>query len=229
MPIDNNEQHREIMELLPWFVNQTLDEQQSKIVSDHLEHCEECQGEVKLLETMNAMTRSEAESNYHQHADIDKDLINVMDRIDASESKSQSTNREASFFSLQLEKISEFLAVSPTGLRFGTAIAGLLVVVLGFQFYQEQSSDDYSVLSSSELDQNSIRLSIKTSLSNDRSDAQMEIRQLIEKHGTVIAIDSKRDGEFVAIVKDDIDVNELVDIVTELEDKESIKRVEIIP
>lgn len=44
--------HREIIELLPWYANQTLDEDERKAVETHLSECAECANEVKNLNTM---------------------------------------------------------------------------------------------------------------------------------------------------------------------------------
>ena len=44
--------HREIIELLPWYANQTLDEDERKAVEVHLSECAECANEVKNLSTM---------------------------------------------------------------------------------------------------------------------------------------------------------------------------------
>src|SRR5215471_11543964 len=44
--------HREIIELLPWYANQTLDEDERKTVETHLSECAECASEVKSLSTM---------------------------------------------------------------------------------------------------------------------------------------------------------------------------------
>ena len=44
--------HSEIIELLPWYANQTLDENERKAVETHLSECAECASEVKSLSAM---------------------------------------------------------------------------------------------------------------------------------------------------------------------------------
>ena len=44
--------HREIIELLPWYANQTLDEDERRAVETHLSECAECANEVKNLSSM---------------------------------------------------------------------------------------------------------------------------------------------------------------------------------
>jgi hypothetical protein len=41
--------HQEIIELLPWYVNATLDQQERDLVASHLEGCSECAKEVRSL------------------------------------------------------------------------------------------------------------------------------------------------------------------------------------
>ena len=44
--------HNEIIELLPWYANQTLEENERKIVEMHVAECSECADEVKNLTAM---------------------------------------------------------------------------------------------------------------------------------------------------------------------------------
>lgn len=44
--------HREISELLPWYANQTLDEEERRIVEAHLAECSDCAQEIKSLKTI---------------------------------------------------------------------------------------------------------------------------------------------------------------------------------
>jgi len=229
MSIPNNEQHDEVMALLPWFVNMTLDEKQQLLVTDHLKQCDECQSEVVFLKTVNSATRSGAQSSYNQHANVDKDLNNVMSRLEDSETKVHSSQGGIAFLTSQVKKLYDFLMVIPSGLRNGAAIAGLLVAVLGVQLYQDQAGDNYSVLSSSDTSHNSMRLSVQTSALVNHADTQLVIRESIERYGSLTTIKHHSDGTYLVIVKDDIDVNELIDIVTELENNDSITRVEVLP
>lgn len=44
--------HQEIIELLPWYVNNTLPEQERRGIAGHLDECDLCAGEVKVLRAM---------------------------------------------------------------------------------------------------------------------------------------------------------------------------------
>ncbi|MBD3648140.1 MAG: zf-HC2 domain-containing protein, partial [Pseudomonadales bacterium] len=41
--------HEEVKELLPWFVNGSLNEDEQSIVNEHLESCDECQRDIEQL------------------------------------------------------------------------------------------------------------------------------------------------------------------------------------
>ncbi len=45
----NEQPHEALVKLLPWYVNGTLDESESHIVAEHVEHCDECAEEVAEL------------------------------------------------------------------------------------------------------------------------------------------------------------------------------------
>jgi hypothetical protein len=47
--------HQDVEKLLPWFVNQTLDEDQVELVEEHLKNCPVCQAEVNDLRDLNQM------------------------------------------------------------------------------------------------------------------------------------------------------------------------------
>lgn len=54
--------HREIIELLPWYANGTLDEEERNIIESHLAECRECATEMKNL---TAVERAVAEAGDH--------------------------------------------------------------------------------------------------------------------------------------------------------------------
>jgi anti-sigma factor RsiW len=58
--------HQEVLELLPWFVNGTLNERDQSKVNEHLEGCGECDHEVQVLmetsKVFHATTEPSAES-----------------------------------------------------------------------------------------------------------------------------------------------------------------------
>lgn len=52
--------HRDVVELLPWYVNATLTEPERRAVESHLPACDRCAQEVEELKTIQAVTREAA-------------------------------------------------------------------------------------------------------------------------------------------------------------------------
>ena len=53
-------EHEEVDLLLPWFVNETLDETERERVAAHIERCAECQESLGVLQSMQAVAESDA-------------------------------------------------------------------------------------------------------------------------------------------------------------------------
>ena len=227
--ITNRPDHDEIMSLLPWYVNQTLGEDQRGAVSNHIENCDECQREIQLLTSLNEAVQSDAQNDYSVHADVDKNLASVMSRIDAKEHQ---INKIASVPSLLLQKIGEmfkFATALPVAQWGATAAAGLLVAVLGVQLFSDQSDDNYSVLSSSDIDNAPMRLSVELTVKEDWEQARPIIQQKIDKLEQSIDIEMKTDGVYVIAFRDSVAVTELRQLILDLENDAQIRRVELLP
>lgn len=52
--------HDDIEQLLPWFVNDTLDEDERQLVTTHVSTCVECRASVELLRRMQAIAQDES-------------------------------------------------------------------------------------------------------------------------------------------------------------------------
>lgn len=50
---------RETNELLPWYINQTLDEEEGARVREHLQTCEDCRAELPFLAAVYEATRED--------------------------------------------------------------------------------------------------------------------------------------------------------------------------
>lgn len=227
--ISNHPEHNEIVSMLPWFVNQTLDGPQRGVVQNHIENCDDCQSEIRFLTSLNETVQLDAKNNYQTHVDVDKNLANVMDRIDA---KSHPINAVVSAPSLLLAKLGELFKLAtamPTAQWGATALAGLLVAVLGFQLYIGQPNNDYSVLSSSDIADSSMRLSVELSSSMNNVQARSEIEYELEKFGQSVDIEKKTDDVYIIVFRELVGVSELSKIVSELEKGEQFKRVELMP
>ncbi len=221
--------HDEIIELLPWFVNQTLDEKQMSVVSDHLTDCEFCQSEVEFLGAMNQTMQADAQTSYREQASVDKSLNDVMARIDNDVIHAKSKANQGSFLRSMVNRISDFLVSMPTGMQGGTAIAGIVVAVMAFQFYQGSPNDEFSVLSSSSINESAIRLSIEVASSMDQDEAKSAIQVLFDRHQQEIDISKTANGTYTIEISGSLEVDELNALVLDLNDQALVRHVELIP
>ena len=74
--------HRQVGELLPWYVNGTLGEREHGKVEDHLAGCPACQAEERACRRMAAATLAAAEAAPSPHP---AQLGRLLDRIEAEE------------------------------------------------------------------------------------------------------------------------------------------------
>lgn len=82
MPSPNEKRHHnDIDQILPWYVNGTLDQAEHVRVEQHLAGCSECQGNVELLSKMQAATNADSLSPIVPKPRID----DLLDRIDRNE------------------------------------------------------------------------------------------------------------------------------------------------
>ncbi len=221
--------HEEFVSLLPWFVNRTLDANKRNEVLSHIETCDECQREIRFLETMRDTLQNDARENYTRHADLDRNLASVMSRIDEKSQPSGTTAIAASSLLQRLEKYLGFSMRLPATQWGATAVAGFLVAVLGFQLYFNSSNDDYSVLSSPGLNDTTMRLSVEMTTSMNQQQAQLIIQQEAEKSGHAIDIEVMNDGIFSVVLKEPVGVAELSRLISELEAMDQVRRVEVQP
>ncbi len=227
--INNRPDHDEIMSLLPWYVNQTLDKDLRGTVSSHIEHCGECQREIQLLSSLNEAVQNDVQNEYREHSDIDKNLASVMSRIDANEHQVNTKASVSSFLKQKISELSRF-GTAGSGVPWGaTAVAGVLVAVLGFQLFYDQSDTVYSVLSSSDVDNAPMRLSVELTSTEDWEQARPIIKQNIDKLAQQIDIEMKTDGVYVIAFKDSVAVTELRQLILDLENEAQIQRVELLP
>jgi len=225
---DNRYDHEKIMLLLPWFVNQTLDEQRTAVVADHLQHCEACQREVQFLRSMKEAVRSDAQAGYREHADVNQDLAKVVARIDANSPRTNPVN-QTTFLQQAIDKLSDYLRVFPFGFQGATALAGVLVAVMGFQYYYAPTGDDYTVLSSSEVADSAIRLSVQVASENDLDEVKNTIQSLFDTNGQKFDIENSNNESIVIVVDDTISAAELNTFVVDLSNQASVMHVELMP
>jgi anti-sigma factor RsiW len=75
----DSDEHRAAQELMPWFVNGTLDADEAALVTRHLAHCSRCQGDAAEQAELRAAAADHATGG----SSVDRDWIQLRDRIAA--------------------------------------------------------------------------------------------------------------------------------------------------
>lgn len=229
--VESQSDHDEVIALLPWFVNKTLDQSQIAKVSNHIKSCEECQREIQFLTTLHNSAQDDAQLNYQEHADVELSLSSVMDRIDTSSNRK--TKHTATKFSIY-QKLSEYLKYvsAPPSLKWtGAALACSLVVVLGVQLNANRSTDDYFVLSSQDVEKASMRFFVRfVSGTNDDEQTKTILESELGKIDWRSKLDIIPDDDgYLIVFKDVIEVEELSELISNLERNSRVDHVEIRP
>lgn len=122
--------HRETIELLPWYLNGALREDERSAVEVHLRECAECSAELAEWKSVHAAAR---QLSREAPALGGAALGQVLSRIDAYEQKKQQVQREpARGFSRILEQVRElFWRPSPVFARALVALQFVAILVLG--------------------------------------------------------------------------------------------------
>ena len=87
LPLDSDE-HQSVQRLLPWYVNGTLDSNETLRVQTHLAGCPRCQGDVKWQGRLRASAAGAATS-----VDVDRDWVSMRRRLSPTPAEAPRTPR----------------------------------------------------------------------------------------------------------------------------------------
>lgn len=226
---NSNPAHDEVLELLPWYRNNTLEQEKRAAVVHHLNHCEECRHELEFLASMSELVQSDAEHQYTHQADLEKSLAGVMNRIEVDADQVNTTASWSSRIMRKLESLLPFAIEMPEARWVATAVAGLLVVVLAIQIQGPQPEDAYSVLSSSDAGDSLMRFSVTATSAAVVDQVRSAIGQEVAETGLQASIEMQTDRVLLVMFDGAVGVEPLNDIITELERQVQIESVEILP
>lgn len=82
----NKQRHQEVLELIPWLVNDTLTGKERLKVLNHLNECEVCQAERDRLQELATLVRADGEDSA---ADYKPSFDKLMQQIDSIEAEKQ--------------------------------------------------------------------------------------------------------------------------------------------
>ena len=121
-----NQWHQEVWELLPWYVNRTLDAQELAQVEQHLARCPACQEEVTRCHHIATAVRFVEEP---APSPSPARFALLMAQIDAAEAVGHPTRRWWAPLRHALRRYGTLCSGTPRVARVGLAIEGALVLV----------------------------------------------------------------------------------------------------
>lgn len=227
--IHKSTEHEEIFAMLPWYVNESLEAQQSRAVLEHLESCTACQNEVGFLKEFNNCVQDNAQDKQSSHARLGANLESVMNRIDSDEPPVRFDNNGMQTFGQKIRDLFSFVTALPAYQLGATAMAGILVAVLSIHFISGQPDDEYSVLSSADVSATTLRLSAAKGKPVKIEDIQTIVDRELPRFKHSVRIETTDDTTFTLLFTDEIDIAVLGELVTTLQSDTLIDRIELVP
>src|SRR4051812_18783862 len=119
MARDDERLHRQISEALPFYLNGTLNAQQSASVAAHLAGCLACRNELDRCRELGAVARAGED-----WSPSPRDWAAMVEKLDGAEASARNPFREF------LEKVRSWFEVTPVPMRWAFAVQGALVLAL---------------------------------------------------------------------------------------------------
>lgn len=116
------QQHNEIWEILPWYVNDSLSPQELADVEAHVKDCALCEAEVARCKNLNQSVKSNDRETWSPSA---PHFARILDIVDGYE-KRVTTKKSSSWLANWLP----WLSATPGPARFALGLQGALVLVL---------------------------------------------------------------------------------------------------
>ncbi len=138
--ISDNLNHREIQDLLPWFVAQTLDENEHLIVQAHLDICPQCRSELVWQRKLKA-----AEPQYENLPDMNLALSKLMPRLSMQDHKST--------WNIVLDFFRNFIPLNQGKIRWALALQMVVIVGLSVLLaFSNQTLPAYRMLGAQKIE-----------------------------------------------------------------------------
>ena len=118
-----NQDHDNVWELLPWYVNEGLSPQEVSQVETHLKDCPACQSEMERCQELSLSVKTNQQDEWTPSA---PHFAKVLANVDAFENRRQKSKDAPGWFA----KWFPWLIDTPGPARFTLALQGALVVAL---------------------------------------------------------------------------------------------------
>jgi len=146
MTLDFNSQledtHMQVWDLLPWYVNGTLDENEQRLVKAHLLHCRRCHTELSRCQNTVRAVHRDREQSWQQKPDQLDRLFQQIDQLESVNSSTGQSGRNG--FRLHFSRLYEWLegnlSLPRWSLAVPAALAMALTAVLVFQSAPRESA-----------------------------------------------------------------------------------------
>jgi hypothetical protein len=176
--------HSEVLELLPWYVNATLDEQERQTVEAHVAGCSECAAELESLVAMRRMVVSAGVAGPGPSPLMLNRALEQIEEYERVKSHQEAAPRraESGFW----KKMVDWWQLTPAFTRIAIAAQLILVVSLGVTVVYQRTHPSviYVPLAGPSSDELGATFSVKFS----QGATEQEIRQaLTAVDGEIIA------------------------------------------
>jgi anti-sigma factor RsiW len=195
------ERHQAIWELIPWYVNDTLEEPEHGTVAHHIAECQTCQEEIARCRTIAALVRA---SDVAAWSPSPERVARMMARIDG---ESHVSNRENRWIAIResFEKIRLAFQETPSSFRWALAAQTTVIILLAAAVILQSSVSPsllYRTLSDAGNGPEPGRAHIQVVFAEDITEG--EIRTLLSTLGaTIVAGPSTMAVYTVAVAADD--------------------------
>ncbi|MGI9293548.1 MAG: zf-HC2 domain-containing protein [Pseudomonadales bacterium] len=219
----NQHEHDDVLELLPWHLNNTLNAEESERVLAHLNQCAACQQEAELL-----TTALDAANTYAPAVNIVEDRFEtVMARIEQAEAADNTANathaRAGAGRKLGAwwQNISANIGFSA---GWGAAVAaGLLVAVVGFQFLPINDAPFETVTTAPTGNESPLALRVQFKDAMTRAEA----KQLLKTSGVEFTLTQEDAINYIVSLPNDAPVTALNELLQALSTEAKIANVEV--
>lgn len=219
----NQQEHDEVLELLPWQLNNTLNAEESERVLAHLNQCAACQQEAELL-----TTALDAANTYAPADNIAEDKFDtVMARIEQAEAAENSAHATPVHVGLGRKFSALWQDISANmGFNAGwtaAVTAGLLVAVFGFQFLPTNDAPYETVFTAPTGNESPLVLRVQFKDAMTRAEA----KQLLESSGVEFTLAQEDTINYVVSLPHDAPVTALNTLLQALSTDAKIANVEV--
>jgi hypothetical protein len=113
-----------VAEILPWYVNATLSQEESALVDEHLAACADCRDELARCRVLSLAARSAAQGE-EGWAPSPRHFARVLERVEASEQRRLGARGRA-----LLERLRSWVVDTPRPVRWAFAVQGVAALAL---------------------------------------------------------------------------------------------------